>query len=200
VISPLWVNKIVGVRSQARFLLVIEKDAVFTRLASSRFLDTFGPCIILTGRGYPDLATRALLKKLAAGLGPEVPLLALVDCDPDGVSIFLTYRTGGLHHKRSHEDLAVGNHLRWAGLHCRQLIGGGGQGLGRTLPLTLRDRKLLLSLLRSPDTAGIAGLRQELQLMMLLGMKAEIEALFGPQGDSNDSLIRGIVSDSDRWI
>ena len=49
------------------FVLVIEKHAVFTSLASalSKFEARFGACVMLTGKGYPDVASRELVKRIA---------------------------------------------------------------------------------------------------------------------------------------
>ncbi len=43
--------------SDALFILLVEKDAAFMRLAEDRFYNTY-PCIILTAKGQPDVATR----------------------------------------------------------------------------------------------------------------------------------------------
>jgi meiotic recombination protein SPO11 len=45
------------VRSDALFILLVEKDAAFMRLAEDRFYNTH-PCIIITAKGQPDVATR----------------------------------------------------------------------------------------------------------------------------------------------
>jgi hypothetical protein len=39
------------------FILLVEKDAAFMRLAEDRFYNTY-PCIIITAKGQPDVATR----------------------------------------------------------------------------------------------------------------------------------------------
>ena len=43
------------------------------------------PCIILTAKGQPDVATRLFLRKLKLHL--NLPVLALVDSDPYGLRI-----------------------------------------------------------------------------------------------------------------
>ena len=49
------------------FVLVIEKHAVFASLAAAlaEIEARFGCCVMLTGKGYPDVATRELLKRIA---------------------------------------------------------------------------------------------------------------------------------------
>ena len=44
--------------SHARFILIIEKEGIFGRLVEDKFWRRL-PCVIITGRGFPDLATRA---------------------------------------------------------------------------------------------------------------------------------------------
>lgn len=43
--------------SDARFILLVEKDAAFMRLAEDRFYNTY-PCVIMTAKGQPDVASR----------------------------------------------------------------------------------------------------------------------------------------------
>ena len=45
----------------ARLIVVVEKEGVYNRLSEERIFDRF-PCILVTGKGFPDLATRALGK------------------------------------------------------------------------------------------------------------------------------------------
>ena len=51
---------VTDIRSDAQFILVVEKDAAFMRLAEDRFYNSY-PCIIITGKGQPDVATRLFL-------------------------------------------------------------------------------------------------------------------------------------------
>ncbi|XP_037090619.1 meiotic recombination protein SPO11-like [Pollicipes pollicipes] len=43
------------VRSSARFILVVEKDATFQKILDSRLLRHLPPGIVITGKGFPDL-------------------------------------------------------------------------------------------------------------------------------------------------
>lgn len=49
--------QVTDIQSNAQFILLVEKDAAFMRLAEDRFYNTY-PCIILTAKGQPDVATR----------------------------------------------------------------------------------------------------------------------------------------------
>ena len=88
---PSNIDKVANLRSEAKFVLLVEKDAAFMRLAEDRFYNRF-PCIIITAKGQPDVATRLFLSKLKRDL--RVPVLALVDADPYGLKIISVYMQG----------------------------------------------------------------------------------------------------------
>lgn len=50
--------QVANIQSDALFILLVEKDAAFMRLAEDRFYNTY-PCIILTAKGQPDVASRS---------------------------------------------------------------------------------------------------------------------------------------------
>ena len=59
--------------SDALAIVVIEKDAIFQRLNQDRFYDSL-PCILVTAKGMPDLATRVFLHSVHAAF-PSLPVL-----------------------------------------------------------------------------------------------------------------------------
>lgn len=81
---PPNIDRVSGLESDALFVLLVEKDAAFMRLAEDRFYNRF-PCIIVTAKGQPDVATRLFLRRLKIEL--KLPVLALVDSDPYGLKI-----------------------------------------------------------------------------------------------------------------
>ena len=76
----------------AKCILVIEKEGVFNRLSEERLYDRF-PCIMVTGKGFPDLCTRALVKTLHEEL--NLPVLGLCDMNPYGISVLSVYFCAG---------------------------------------------------------------------------------------------------------
>ena len=50
-------EQVSDIQSDALFIMLVEKDAAFMRLAEDRFYNTY-PCIILTAKGQPDVASR----------------------------------------------------------------------------------------------------------------------------------------------
>jgi len=67
---PPYIDKITDIKSDAKFVLLVEKDAAFMRLAEDRFYNTY-PCIIITAKGQPDVATRLFLRKVSERINPH---------------------------------------------------------------------------------------------------------------------------------
>jgi len=103
-----------------------------------------------------------------------------VDFDPDGIAIMSTYKHGSLALSHENADLNVPS-IEWLGLRSRELFnsttGGMSEGL---LRLTTRDRKKAMKILEKPlldEDGEEREWRRELQVMLMLGVKAEMEIL-----------------------
>lgn len=101
----------------ARYILVVEKDAVFTYLCGQRIWNSL-PCILVTGCGYPPLSVRAVLKQLSDQL--SIPILGLFDYNPHGVRILLTYKYGSTRMGMEAHSYAVD--IKWLGVHYSDLF------------------------------------------------------------------------------
>ncbi|XP_018049212.1 PREDICTED: meiotic recombination protein W68 [Atta colombica] len=162
---PQIISNIISIRVKAEFVLVIEKDAVFQKLLEencSRFLK----CILVTGKGYPDVATRMFVKILSEKM--ELPIYIVVDADPFGIDIMLIYRFGSSTLCKENESLACPN-ARWLGIHPSELIPIG----AKTIPLTEAD----LIKLRSIEARSYVNEAISKQLSVLRKGKAEMEAV-----------------------
>ncbi|CAH0603282.1 unnamed protein product [Chrysodeixis includens] len=168
---------IVGIKefkSTAKYILVVEKDAIFQKLLDEGALVRLGPVIIITGKGYPDVCTRQLLCRLCSEL--RLQALALVDGDPHGYEIFLTYKYGSLAQSHLSSSLACTS-LLLLGARFNDVM-----TLSSTearLPLTELDKRKLRNLMKRPylETPVGVRIREELSVMLSSGAKAEIEAL-----------------------
>jgi DNA topoisomerase VI subunit A len=76
---------------RAKFIMLVEKYVVLSRLAEDEFHKKY-ECIIITGRGQPDVLTRQFLRKLSVEY--KLTVLALMDCNPSGIRILSGYRYG----------------------------------------------------------------------------------------------------------
>lgn len=104
-ISPLCAHSL-RVESAARCVLVVEKETVFHRLLDDGLLERHGHCIFVTARGFPDVPTRYLLRRLQKDCGAPRVLL-LVDADAFGLSIAATYAFGPEDASWLQDDLAL---------------------------------------------------------------------------------------------
>ncbi|KAM3417319.1 hypothetical protein BST61_g5571 [Cercospora zeina] len=183
--------------SCVKWILVIEKEATFRSIANSRFWNKHKiQGIIITGKGYPDISTRALLHFLSTPSSrngfSSPPVFGLADFDPDGIAILSIYRQGSKALAHENKELVVPQ-LRWLGLRSEHLHIGetdsyAMQGL---LTLSKRDRAMAVRLLEQTGAQGggdAALQRQELQTMLMLNVKAELQLLDAIPGGMMDLL------------
>lgn len=129
-------------------------------------------------------------------------MYVLTDHDPHGMSILSTYAHGSASLAHQNQELAVPG-LRWLGVKLADAVGTqlredgeGGSDAPGILALTKRDRRLAKSMLGT-HPAFAEGVhqdwRREVQCMLLLNMKAEIQILGGGEslGRWIDRGIRG---------
>jgi meiotic recombination protein SPO11 len=168
--------------SSIKWILVIEKEATFRSIAASRFWTTLSTSgIMITAKGYPDISTRAMLRFLSSP-SPQngfsaPPVYAMVDFDPDGIAIFSTYKHGSasLAHETSHICLPQ---IQWLGLRSEQVLSHQAPHADQGhLALTARDRKKARNMLGWQVLEQDDSLRRDLQVMLVLGLKAELQLL-----------------------
>lgn len=167
--------------STVRWILVIEKEATFRSIAASSFWDYISTeGVLITAKGYPDLASRALLHFLATASPrngfASPPVYGLADFDPDGVAILSTYKHGSRALAHENEGHNVPQ-LKWLGLSSKHLLledtdSQAAQGIMR---LTPRDRRKAVRMIEHERNGNgwSAGLKQ----MLMLNMKAELQFL-----------------------
>ncbi|KAI9878916.1 MAG: hypothetical protein M1830_010164 [Pleopsidium flavum] len=187
-----------------KWILVIEKEATFRTLAVNGFYKTSaaGNGILLTGKGYPDILTRAFLRRLSTitlqSNQVRTPIFALLDFDPYGVAILSTYKHGSINlaHENAHINVPS---IRWLGLKSADLCAGdSAQDEQCLLGLTAKDRRLAVKMLGRPifaeDGPGKEW-RRELQVMLMLNMKAEIQLLSGREGGLENWLEKKLLTE-----
>jgi DNA topoisomerase-6 subunit A len=80
-------------KSEAKYILLIEKDAVWKRFNEDKFWQR-EKCIIVTGQGQPPRGVRRLVRRLNDELG--LPVYVLVDNDPWGLYIYSVLKQGSI--------------------------------------------------------------------------------------------------------
>ncbi|XP_054161327.1 meiotic recombination protein SPO11-like [Oppia nitens] len=165
-------EKLCRMHTNARFVLIVEKDATFQQLIDLRIHEKY-PLIMVTGHGYPDLNTRAFVHILWNSF--EIPIFGLVDGDAHGLEILCTFRHGSLALSYESPNLVVPA-IKWLGI----------------LPIDIRDYKLSPNVqipLKDNDRKKIEDLKarkymlenyqwtQQLNILLKIGKKVEIQSL-----------------------
>lgn len=139
---PPYIDKIENITSDAEFVLLVEKEAAYMRMAvcmygcivftntilrqcrlhslviqEDRFYHKY-PCIVITAKGQPDVATRMFLSRLTSEL--QIPVLGLVDSDPYGLKILSVYMSGSKNMSYDSASLTTPD-IQWLGLRPSDL-------------------------------------------------------------------------------
>jgi len=169
---PSNMTKVTSMRSDALFVLLVEKDAAFMRLAEDRFYNRF-PCIIITAKGQPDVASRLFLNKLKREL--KIPILAVVDSDPYGLKILSVYMQGSKNMAYDSGSLSTPD-IKWLGVRPSDLEKFKIPEQCR-LDMTEKDLEVGRQLLQEEFITQNPEWVRELNLMIQTKQKAEIQAL-----------------------
>ena len=169
---PPNIDHVGDMESDALFILLVEKDAAYMRLAEDRFYNRF-PCVIVTAKGQPDVATRLFLKKMKTEL--RLPVLALVDSDPYGLKILSVYMCGSKNMSYDSSNLTTPD-IKWLGIRPSDLDKYKIPEQCR-LPMTDQDLKTGKEMLEEEFVKKSEGWVRELELMVRTKQKAEIQAL-----------------------
>ena len=169
---PPSIDRVTNIRGDAEFILLIEKDAAFMRLAEDRFYNQF-PCVIISGKGQPDVATRLFLNKVRMAL--NVPILGLFDADPYGLKILSVYMKGSKNMAYDAINLTTPD-IKWLGVRPSDLDKYNIPQQCR-LEMSEHDLKTGRELLNEDFIKANPKWHHELELMVKSKVKAEIQAL-----------------------
>uniref|UniRef100_A0ACD5VQZ8 Uncharacterized protein n=1 Tax=Avena sativa TaxID=4498 RepID=A0ACD5VQZ8_AVESA len=162
--------------AEVKFILVVQRNEVFYDFAiggGDLFLREFSCVIVTGGDGQPGITTRAFLRKLKDSL--SVPVYALVDPDPKGLSIFCTYKFGSSESPFDNVGLTIPE-IKWIGVYLEEAI-----DIKNGLPLTKEDVSILEGLCSQKYVMGDELLRTNIHFMMYKGLKSNIEAVYRRQ-------------------
>jgi DNA topoisomerase-6 subunit A len=158
-------------RCEAKFILLVEKDAVFRRLNEDRFWKKHH-CVLIHGGGHPPRGVRRLLNRMHVELG--LPVYVLVDNDPWGFYIYSVVKQGSINLAYESMRMAVPK-ARFIGLSTFDKKKFGLPD-NVTIKLTDDDQKRAKQMLGYPWFDKKIW-RHEIEGLMKSGIKLEIEAL-----------------------
>ncbi len=158
-------------RHEAKFVLLVEKDAVFRRLNEDRFWKKHH-CILIHGGGQPPRGVRRLVHRLHDEL--SLPVYVLVDNDPWGFYIYSVVKQGSINLAYESMRMAVPR-ARFLGLSSFDKERFGLPD-NVTIQMTEDDERRGKQMLAYPWFEQKPW-RREIERMLKSGVKLEIEAL-----------------------
>jgi DNA topoisomerase-6 subunit A len=158
-------------KHEARYILLIEKDAVWSRFNEDKFWKR-ERCIIIQGGGQPPRGVRRMVQRLHAEL--KLPVYVLVDNDPWGFYIYSVMKQGSINLAYESMRMAVPS-ARFVGLSS---FDKDKYQLPVNVAIKMDDGDVARAkqMLAYPWFAGKQWQR-EIQEMVRSGLKFELEAL-----------------------
>src|SRR5512139_3762671 len=158
-------------KHEARYVLLIEKDAVWSRFNEDKFWKR-EKCVIIQGGGQPPRGVRRLVQRLHSEL--KLPVFVLVDNDPWGFYIYSVMKQGSINLAYESMRMAVPD-ARFVGLSS---FDKGKYQLPSNVAIKMNDQDNARAkqMLAYPWFKK-AHWQREIQEMVRSGLKFELEAL-----------------------
>ncbi len=163
-------------KSNAKFILLIEKGAVWRRFSEDRFWEKH-KCMILHGGGQPPRGVRRLMWRMHNEM--KLPVYVLVDNDPWGYYIYSVVKQGSINLAFESQRMAIPG-ARFIGMSSFDMERF---DIPRAVTISLNDQdtRRAKEILNYPwfgkKKGRIYPWRNEINHMLKLGVKLELEAL-----------------------
>ncbi len=159
-------------KCDAKFVLHVEKDTVWSRFNEDRFWEKHN-CILTEGSGQPPRGVRRLLHRLNTELG--LPVYCLLDCDPWGHYIYSVIKQGSINLAYESGRMAIPD-ARYLGIRADDYVRC---ELSDDVKIELddRDRKRAREICEYPWFADRKHWQKEIKRMISNGFKMEVESL-----------------------
>ncbi len=159
-------------KCEAKFVLHVEKNTVWSRFNEDRFWEKHN-CILTEGGGQPPRGVRRLLRRLNEELG--LPIYCLLDCDPWGHYIYSVIKQGSISLAFESERLAIPD-AKYIGIRAKDYKAC---DLTDDVQITLNDTdtKRAKEIAAYPWFEGHKGWQKEIQGLLNNGFKMEVESL-----------------------
>ena len=159
-------------KSEAKFVLHVEKGTVWNRFNEDRFWEK-NNCILTHGAGQPPRGCRRLLQRLHQEL--KLPIICLLDCDPWGHYIYSVIKQGSISLAFESSRLAIPE-AKFLGIRAKDYVEC---ELSDAVKIDLSDNdiKRAKEIAAYPWFEGHKGWRKEIEAMLKNGFKMEVESL-----------------------
>ncbi len=184
-------NDIEFVNVKAKYVLIVEKDALWQRLNEDLFWKK-NNCILMTPQGQAARGTRRLVKKLA---DMHLPVYVFTDSDAWGWYIYWTIKTGSINLAYIGEDVATPS-AKFLGVTMSDLDKY--EFLNKlTINASDIDIKRAQEMLNYEWINKYKEWRQELERMIKTRKKLEQDALQGPRLTFVDDYIKEKIANKE---
>ncbi len=159
-------------KCEAKFVLHVEKNTVWSRFNEDKFWQTHN-CILTEGGGQPPRGVRRLLRRLHEELG--LPIYCLLDCDPWGHYIYSVIKQGSINLAFESQRMAVPD----AKFICIRAEDYERCELSDDVKITLTDRDVTRAkqIAEYPWFVDKRPWQREIERMLANGFKMEVESL-----------------------
>ncbi len=165
-------HRMVFKEHQARFILHVEKDTVWSRFNEDKFWRTH-QCILTHGGGQPPRGVRRMLNRLHNEL--QLPVYCLLDNDPWGYYIYSVIKQGSINLAYESKRMAIPD-ARYIGLRSKDFERC---ELSPSVKINLKDTDVRRAkqIAKYPWFEKKKAWQKEIELMLRNGFKLEVEAL-----------------------
>ena len=159
-------------KCEAKFVLHVEKNTVWSRFNEDKFWQTHN-CILTEGGGQPPRGVRRLLRRLHEEL--DLPIYCLLDCDPWGHYIYSVIKQGSINLAFESQRMAVPN-AQFIGIRAEDYERC---ELSDDVKITLTDRDVTRAkqIAEYPWFVDKKPWQREIKRMLTNGFKMEVESL-----------------------
>ena len=157
---------------EAKFILLVEKDAMWRRLNEDKFWRQHH-CILIHGGGQPPRGVRRLMHRMVNEL--KLPLYVFVDNDPWGYYIYSVVKQGSISLAYESRRMAIPN-AKFIGLSSKDVETF---QIPEEVTIRLEDTDIARAkeIMAYPWFAGKKAWQTEIQRMLSSKVKLELEAL-----------------------
>jgi len=159
-------------KCEAKYILLIEKGAVWNRFNQDRFWQKAN-CMIVHGQGQPPRGVRRLLHRMHHEL--DLPVYVLTDNDPWGYYIYSVVKQGSINLAFESQRMAIPK-ARFIGMSSFDV---GRFDISRDVTIAMKDEdtRRAKEIMAYPWFAKKPEWQKEIQHMLHAGVKLELEAL-----------------------
>lgn len=164
------IHNLEDVTTNAKYILVVEKETIFNDIIEQKYPDIYGPLILVTAKGYPDMGTMKFIKFLIIKLKIDVYLLT--DADPHGINIALCYIYGS----KSNWPVNYNNEsIKWIGIFPSEIVRFGVHEKDLK-DVTSREMKILEKMVTDNRLKKDNRFLYEVENLLKMKIKAELES------------------------